>query len=74
VSVCWDDPQKISCAHNSLRTSAKAPEKVERGSSYQAEIRTVARTCAFYWCARSVTIENKPNSAGVVRRIARSDH
>ncbi len=73
MSHCRADPQKVSCAHNSLRTSARASEKVGYVLAYHAARRTVALPRAICRCARSVTSENSPNSAGVLRRIAFSD-
>ena len=41
VSVSRGDPRRVACADNSLRTSAKASEKVGRGLRYHAARRTV---------------------------------
>ncbi len=41
--------------------------------SYQAVRRTTLASFAMCWWANSVTSENSPNSAGVLRRIALSD-
>src|SRR5918994_4938490 len=85
VSLCAYDPQKVASAHNSLRASAKASEKVGCLLWYQAArrkvpgrypegTRKVPATCSIWRWANEVTSENSPISAGVVRRIASSDH
>src|SRR5215216_5918021 len=74
VSVSTDDPQKDSCAHRSLRTKASASQKVGCLLWYQAARRKAPAACLIRSCANKVTSENKPNRAGVVLRIARSDH
>jgi hypothetical protein len=68
------DPRKVACAHNSFLTSAKASEKVGRDLRYHAACRTACMLRVIRWWANRVTIENNPNSAGVVLRIASSDH
>ena len=74
MSFSCADPQKISsCAHNSLRTRAKASEKVGRALSYQAAPRTIPSPLAMYRWARSATSENSSSNAGAVLWIARSD-
>jgi hypothetical protein len=74
MSGSWGDPQKVLHAHNSRLTSASASEKVGRGFRYHDARRTASALRAIRWWANSVTSENRPNSAGVVRRIANSDH
>ena len=74
MSVSREDPQKVACAHNSLRANANASEKVGQGFSYHAARRTNLVPSAIRWWAKRVTSENRPKSAGVVRRIASSDH
>src|SRR5215218_954572 len=77
VSVCAGEPQKLcsSWVHNSLRTNATASEKVGRALCYQpAWRRKVPAACLIQLCPNKVSSENSPNSAGVVRRMAVSDH
>ena len=74
VSVPAGDPQKGCCAHSSLRTSAKASEKVGCPLPYHAARLVALENRASGRCANKVTSENNPNSAGVVLRIAKSDH
>src|SRR3712207_1965912 len=74
VSVPAGDPQKGCCAHSSLRTSAKASEKVGCPLPYHAARLVALENRASCRCANKVTSENNPNSAGVVLRIAKSDH
>ena len=49
VSGSRSDRRKVACAHNSLRTSAKASEKVGLGLRYHAAHRTVSVLCAILW-------------------------
>jgi hypothetical protein len=74
VSLCPGDPQKVALAHNSLRTNAKASAKVGWGLRYHATRRTASVLRLMHWLANTLMSENNPNSAGVVRRIAKSDH
>src|SRR5215216_3600750 len=74
VSVAEGDPQKVSCAHNSLRTSAKASEKVGSRLQYQAACRTTPTARVIRRSTNKAISENSPSKAGVVRRIANSDH
>src|SRR5215213_496740 len=74
VSVSAGDPRKVSSFHNSLRTKASASAKVGWLLWYQATCLKVPAACLIRRCANSVTSENSPKSAGVVRRIAKSDH
>jgi hypothetical protein len=74
MSGSRSDPRKVACAHNSLRTSAKASEKVGLGLRYHAARRTGSMLCIIRWWAKRLTSENSANNAGVVRRIASSDH
>jgi hypothetical protein len=74
VSVAEGDPQKVACAHNSLRTSAKASENVGSRLWYHAARRKAPVACLIWRWANKVITENSPNSAGVVLRIAISDH
>src|SRR5215211_6021530 len=76
VSVCTGDPQKVrsSWAHSSLRTKASASANVGCLFWYQAAWRRKAPPCTIRRCANKVTTENSPKSAGVVRRMAISDH
>src|SRR5215207_4024304 len=68
------DPQKVaSGAHNSLRTTARASEKVGCLLSYQAALRTMPSLLAMYRWARSATTENSPSNAGAVLWIALRD-
>src|SRR4051812_1358482 len=56
------------------RTRARASLKVGACFGYQ-RTHSGRRPCAASSCvAHSVTSENKPSSAGVVRRMAKSDH
>src|SRR5215207_4629886 len=74
VSVAEGDPQKVSCAHNSLRTSAKASEKVGSRLRYQAAGRTTPTARVIRQSTNKAISENSPSKAGVVHRIAISDH
>src|SRR5215216_5929431 len=74
VSVAEGDPQKVSCAHNSLRTSAKASEKVGSRLQYQAACRTTPTARVIRQSTNKAISENSPSKAGVVHRIAISDH
>ena len=51
-----------------------ASEKVRSAFGYHAAPRGVMAWCAAMSCAHGVTRENRPRSAGVVRRMARSDY
>src|SRR5215207_4740639 len=74
VSVSAGDSRKVACTHNSFLTSAKASEKVGRDLRYHAACRIALTLRVIRWWANRVTIENNPNNAGVVLRIASSDH
>src|SRR5215208_3246359 len=75
VSGFESDPRKVVQVHSSLRTSANASVNVGRDVSYQAARRMVGEpSWAICRWAKSVTREKRPNSAGVVRWIAFSDH
>ena len=64
-----------SCAvQSSCRTSARASLKVGSGLRYQRTHSTIGPRSAASLLAHSVTRENEASSAGVVRRMARSDH
>ncbi len=56
------------------RTSAKVSLKVGNSLGYQATFRTWQGRPSRRWYAKSVTRVYRPKSAGVVRRVARSDH
>ena len=74
MSIAEGDPQKVACAHNSLRTSAKASAKVGSRLWYQAARRTTP-TARLIWRSTNKAIsENSPSKAGVVRCMAISDH
>jgi hypothetical protein len=57
-----------------LPTDAKASAKVGSRLCYQAARRKAPVACVIQRCASKVITENSPNSAGVVLRIAISDH
>ena len=68
------DRQKAAWPQSSRRTRASASEKVGRALGYHAAWRTTSPGGPMRGCAQSVTSEKSPSKAGVVRRIARSDH
>jgi hypothetical protein len=74
VSVPEGDPQKVACAHDSLRTSAKASENVGSRLWYQAACRTISTARVMWRSPNKAISENSPSKAGVVRRMAISDH
>jgi hypothetical protein len=63
VSVAEGDPQKVSCAHNSLRTSAKASEKVGSRLRYQAACRTTPTARVIRQSTNKAISENSPSKA-----------
>src|SRR3954466_5779940 len=65
---------KVGEVHSSRRTRARASLKVGACFGYQRTHAGRRRCVASVCVAQSVTSENKPSSAGVVRRMARSDH
>ena len=67
-------PKTSEFDHRWWRTRAIASEKVGRALEYQAAERTGTDWPRPSACAASVTHENNPKSAGVVRATARSDH
>ena len=76
ISLVCRDMHKSGGYQRARRTAAMASLKVGSRLSYHAAVRGRTapigeRTIRF---AQTVTKENNPSSAGVVRRIARSDH
>lgn len=61
-------------AQSSRRTSARASLKVGSDLRYHRTRSTTGPRSAASWLAHSVTKENRANSAGVVRRMTKSDH
>src|SRR5215208_4623732 len=74
VSAARGDPRKVVCAHRSLRTTASASAKVGCVLSYQAAFLSTTLPLAIRCSTSSVTSEKRVKSAGVVLRIASSDH
>ena len=73
--MAWQrDVGKVACVHRCLRTRASASLKAGAVFVYQAVGRSGAEGRVMDACARSVTREKRPSSAGVVRALARSDH
>ena len=76
VSPGCRDMDKFGGAHSMRRTAAMASLNVGSDLAYHAV--TLGRSAFAASRARpsahTVISENSPNSAGVVRRIARSDH
>ena len=76
VSGSRDDRRKVACAHNSWRTSAPASERRSGGVCGTTPLAGASLCSAsFAGGQRGLRARNNPNSsAGVVRRIAISDH
>src|SRR5918911_1998889 len=74
VSVASADSRKVWQVHSSRRTKASASAKVKWSFRDQAGSGTVTRDRLRRCSASSVTKENRPSRAGVVRAMARSDH
>src|SRR4051794_8095760 len=68
------DVASICAAHSSCRTRARASLNVGSGLGYQRTLSSSGPRSTASWLAHRVTSENSARSAGVVRRMARSDH
>src|SRR3954454_22113248 len=68
------DVAEICVVQSSRRTSARASLKVGSGLGYQRTHSSTGPRSTASWLAHRVTRENSARSAGVVRRMARSDH
>ena len=66
--------KEIWCAHISRRTAAMASLKVRTDFEYHAAVLGLRFCDLARSCVHSVTMENKARRAGVVRRMALSDH
>ena len=76
VSMPRRDMDKPGGRHRARRTAAMASLKVGSRLPYQAavRVRTAPVGARASSSAQTATKENNPSSAGVVRRMARSDH
>lgn len=68
------DIDKFGALHSSRRTAAIASLKVGSSLRYQAADLGRRQATKVGSAAQSVTSENIPNSVGVIRAMARSDH
>ncbi len=79
LSIWWmsdadADVWKSSGIQSARRTAASALLNVRSGFGYQLAMRGIGAAFAYRSWAHSVSNENNPSSAGVVRSIAGSDH
>lgn len=66
--------EEICATHNSCRISPRASLKVGSSLAYHRTCSDRIWRSGASWLAHSVTRENSAKSAGMVRRMAKSDH
>ena len=74
VSWCGRDMKEICCSQISRRTAAMASLKVRTFFVYQAAVLGLIFRCLEMSWDNSAMMEYNASNAGVVRRIALSDH